>query len=625
MTVILRSRLAMALALAALLLAASAMIANAETASTTPDPLVQVLVQKGVLSADEAKSITGTAEQQRDQLVELLKQKGVISSAEYDAVLAARVDAGFEAPASQAFAANTQPPGTKVVPATYNAQAAQAVRPPESNQPLALRYKGLTLTPGGFASADFYVRSRNENSDSTSNFNSTPFGGVTNSHLTEFHATAKASRISLLAEGQAGRTKLSGYFEGDFMSAAPTSNQVETNAWPFRVRQAWGQSEFANGMTLSGGQFWTLLNTDRKGIALRSEFIPNTIEASYVIGYTYVRQTAIRFTKNFNNRIWAAFEVANPETTYATSFTPSFIMGLNTSANVTSPFTNLLPNLAAVCPLPAATATTSGYQCNPAPGAYSNGVSTNLAPDLIAKVAFEPGWGHYEIKILGRFFRDRLVPTSTANLVNSSAATTNVTEGGGIGWGMILPVVSKKVDVIFEGMVGAGIGRYGAAVNPDVTIRPSDGALIPLKQLHTLAGVEWHAKPKLDVYLYGGDEYIRRANYTSPTGGAAGYGSPLVNTRNCNVELLTSPATGGVTGSGVVVPAGTAVAACGAQNKNLWEATAGFWYRLYQGSFGTFQYGMQYEYLYRTTYPGIGGAPKGMDSIAFSSLRFYLP
>jgi hypothetical protein len=66
--------------------------------------------------------------------------------------------------------------------------------------------------------------------------------------------------------------------------------------------------------------------------------------------------------------------------------------GLNTSQN-TATGVNLLPFLAN----------------------YSNGFSTNLAPDLLAKVAFEPRWGHFEIKALGRFFRDRAASTGTTN------------------------------------------------------------------------------------------------------------------------------------------------------------------------------------------------------------------
>jgi hypothetical protein len=83
------------------------------------------------------------------------------------------------------------------------------------------------------------------------------------------------------------------------------------------------------------------------------------------------------------------------------------------------------------------------------------------------------------------------------------------------------------------------------------------------------------------------------------------------------------------------IPSGT----CTAQNKNLWDVTAGFWYRFYKGSFGTFQWGSEYEYLDRSTWSGafgspntstagvpVGGfAPKGVDNVAFSTFRFILP
>jgi len=33
--------------------------------------------------------------------------------------------------------------------------------------------------------------------------------------------------------------------------------------------------------------------------------------------------------------------------------------------------------------------------------------STDIAPDLVAKMVFEPGWGHYELYAIGRLFRSR--------------------------------------------------------------------------------------------------------------------------------------------------------------------------------------------------------------------------
>src|SRR5512146_1519336 len=78
-----RCVLGLILAMACIALCCSTLAAQTASAQ---DPLVQVLVNKGVLSAAEARSISGTADQQRDRLVQLLKDKGVISAAEYKTV-----------------------------------------------------------------------------------------------------------------------------------------------------------------------------------------------------------------------------------------------------------------------------------------------------------------------------------------------------------------------------------------------------------------------------------------------------------------------------------------------------------------------------------------------------------
>ena len=448
--------------------------------------------------------------------------------------------------------------------------------------PLAIHYKGLTITPGGWIESMFLVRGRNENADITSSFASAPFNGVANSNLSEFRASARGSRPIVVATSMVGSTKLTGYLEMDFLGQAPTSNQVETNSFVPRQRQLWMQAEFKNGVTLTAGQFWSLMTTDRKGIATRSEFIPTGSEGSYVVGYSFVRQNAVRITKNFSNKTWAAFEVANSETTLGTSYTPANLMGFNTSSNAGSPNGSTLNYLAG----------------------STNGFSTNLAPDFIGKVAFEPGYGHFEIKALGRIFRDRIATTSTL------PGVTNVSEGGGIGWAAILPI-TKKADFVFEGLGGKGIGRYGASNTPDVTLKPN-GQIVPLTEVHSLVGLELHPKTKLDMYFYGGDEYVGASRYTTVNSSgatiAAGYGSPLVNNTNCNLE---------------VIPEGGA--ACGAQNKNLYDATGGFWYRIYKGPFGTFQYGAQLEYFHRVAWAGVGGAPTGDDVVGLTGFRFYLP
>src|SRR6266567_3159757 len=55
--------------------------------SDVPDPLVQLLTQKGVLTADEAASIVSVSPQQQHQaLLNLLREKGVISATEFSAL-----------------------------------------------------------------------------------------------------------------------------------------------------------------------------------------------------------------------------------------------------------------------------------------------------------------------------------------------------------------------------------------------------------------------------------------------------------------------------------------------------------------------------------------------------------
>jgi len=468
--------------------------------------------------------------------------------------------------------------------ATSNALLANKKSVDALENPVAIHYKGVTITPGGWLESTFIVAGRNENADLTSSFGSSPFNGVANSNLSSFMATARGTRPIVVATANAGTTKLTGYWEMDFLGQAPTANYVETDSFTPRIRQLWMQAETKAGWTFSAGQFWSLMTTDRKGIALRSEFIPTTIEGSYVVGYTYARQNAVRITKDFNNKTWAAFEIANSQTTVGSSFTPANLMGFNTSSNALSP---------------------NGSTLNYLEGS-TNGLSTQLAPDFIGKLAFEPGFGHYEIKGIVRLFRDRIATTDEAQ------GSTNYTAGGGIGWAAILPVQAKKIDFIFEGTAGKGIGRYGSSNQSDVTLEP-DGHIVPLPAINTLAGLEFHPNPKLDVYVYGGDQYVGKEAFSTTNAEGkivpAGYGSVLVNNTNCEVEVIP---TGG--------------AACGAQNKNLADVTSGFWYRLWQGPFGRLQFGAQVEYFWRNTYSAVeGGAPSGNDVVGLTSVRFYLP
>lgn len=59
-----------------------------QTSSTTEDPLVTLLINKGLLTKEDAQTIlaAGDVTQQRDRLAVLLKDKGLISATEFEAL-----------------------------------------------------------------------------------------------------------------------------------------------------------------------------------------------------------------------------------------------------------------------------------------------------------------------------------------------------------------------------------------------------------------------------------------------------------------------------------------------------------------------------------------------------------
>src|SRR5207248_3086761 len=79
--------------------------------------------------------------------------------------------------------------------------------------PVALHYKGITITPGGFLAAETVWRQLGMASDINTPFNAIPFSGNGQYHLSEFFGSGRPSRITLLAEGKINKAKFTGYYE----------------------------------------------------------------------------------------------------------------------------------------------------------------------------------------------------------------------------------------------------------------------------------------------------------------------------------------------------------------------------------------------------------------------------
>lgn len=464
---------------------------------------------------------------------------------------------------------------------TNTALAVQETQKTANESPLALRIKGITLTPGGFLAAETVWRQRGLASDVNTPFNAIPLPGSSQSNLSEFFGSGRQSRISLLAEGKLKSAKLTGYFETDFLSSGITSNNNESNSYANRQRQVWGQAAL-HDWSFTAGQMWSLVTETRKGVDNRSEALPMTIDAQYHVGFSWARQYGFRVAKDFNDKVWLAFSVENPQTTFAAHGNASnFLLGApGTAGGLYNP--------------------TANY-------------SFNSAPDFIVKAAFEPGWGHYEVFGVVSQFRDRVFPNATATTPSAAGAFNDSRVGGGIGANARGSLFHKHVDVGLHFLGGEGIGRYGTTGLPDATVRPN-GTLALLRGYQALGTLEWHSA-RWDIYTNAGGEYAARTSYLNSAGGGVGYGSPLFSNAGCSNETL--PGSNGFTPGGL--------ASCTGDTRNIIQGTFGFWYRFYKGSKGTVQWGPQYSYVVRNTWSGTGGQPHGIENMFFTSFRYYLP
>ncbi len=463
--------------------------------------------------------------------------------------------------------------------------------------PLALHYKGVTITPVAFFAAESVYRQRALNADVNTPFNSTPFPGAAQAHTSEFNFSGRQSRLGALVQSNPGPFHLAGYFEADFLSAGATSNGNQSNSYTLRQRQIWAQAALNSGFTVTGGQMWSLVTETKKGTDNRTENLPATIDAQYHVGFSWERQPGVRFQQKIGN-LTAAVALENAQIIYAaTNANANFFIG---NAGAGGGLYDSLAN-------------------------YSN----NIAPDVIVKGAYDLPHAHFEAGGLARFFRDRYYPNQTLTTASAAGAHNDTKVGGGF-FANARVSPSHYADLGVHILGGTGVGRYGTATLPDITVHP-DGTLAPIKGYQGLVSVELHPTKKLDLDLYTGAEYAQRTVYLSTLGASAGkligYAPITINNSSCSTEGLPStPGSGlgsiGVAGAPPYSPAGS----CGAATRALVEGTAEFVYRFYDSAkYGRLQYAMQYSYLNREAWTGIGGAPKGTNNMVFTSMRYYIP
>ena len=477
----------------------------------------------------------------------------------------ARMKADAAARDQQLQAAQAQAQAAKQQAAATQAKLAQlpeatAAPPPAPLPQGTFRVGGVTVTLGGFTAGEGIFRSRNQAASIDTGFNGNiPFRNSPNYYIPEYRFTGQQSRFALLAQGKVDDSQsLTSYMETDFLAGGSSSNNNQSNSYALRMRQFYGEYDNSDlGFHAVAGQAWSLATPYRIGLIPRQENVPLTIDAQYVVGFQWARQAQLRLMEDFfDHRLWAGISFEEPATIFSGPAGPNCLTGANS--------------------LTASKLGTLEYaQCG---GPNVNSVtpySDSIAPDIVAKIALDPGYGHYELYGMLRFLTGRVSGTGSGQ--------NYTTTGQGLGGSMIVPVVPRMLDFQVEGLVGQGVGRYGSAQLPDVTFDAS-GRIKALPNYQIMGGFVGHPVPSVDIYAYGGTEQSMSKTY--PDG--AGYGNAATNLVGCYSEL----------------------GACSANTSGVIEGTVGAWWRFLKGSFGTAEMGGQWEYIVRNAFAG-AGATKG--------------
>ncbi|NIJ33316.1 hypothetical protein [Sphingomonas oligoaromativorans] len=423
-----------------------------------------------------------------------------------------------------------------------------------------LYFKGITITPGGYLELAGIYRQHFQGNDISSSF-SIPFPNNRASHTSEGRFSARQSRLSFLAEGAVNpHVQLGMYGEFDFQGGAQTANSNQSNSYNPRIRTLYGTIDWNEG-----DHGWHLLAGQNWSLLTTNAkgITPRAELTPPQIDAQYVPGFA-----------WAR----QPGIRLAGDFLDHKLWIAVAAENPQTTFAGTVP--------PNVTNNQqagSGFDS-------ANTLSLNHLPDGIAKIAYDTHIAGNAVHVEGF----GLVRSFDAHL---NGAGNNSATGYGYGGSIVAQIVPGVLDAQFSGIGGKGIGRYGSAGLPDVTFS-ADGRIHPLNEFMLLGGATLHATRMLDLYAFAGEEQEDRKILS---GGTYGVGLPTANNSGCFIE-------GG---------------ACAGNTRRIRQLTAGFWEKLYQGSYGRAQVGIQYSYTQRQLFAGVGGMPQVSQNMGFLSFRYY--
>jgi len=435
-------------------------------------------------------------------------------------------------------------------------------RPDAESVPPYLRLGNTCIVPIGFMDLTGIWRSENTGSGIGSSFASVPYNSAATSRLSEFRFSPQNSRIGFRADGEWKGTHFTAYNEIDFLGTSGTNNLgVSNGAFVPRIRLFWLDARKGKWEIL-GGQSWSLLTPNRNGLSpLPGDlFYSMAMDTNYMAGLTWTRQPGIRLVYHPSSTVTAGIALENPDQYIGGSG------GLNATA-VTLPAASALNGL-------------GGTQIDNSTNVLT---TPNVLPDIIAKVAFDPGARfHLETAGLARTFR----------IWDSATNTYSTKEGAGVLVAASVALV-RNLRLISTNFWSDGGGRYLFGQAPDFMVR-ANGTISPIHAGGTVDGFE-AAMGKWLLYAYYGAIYVDRDRALDANGATSiGYGYANSSTND---------------------------------NRAIQELTFGYNHTMWKDPrYGAINVLGQYEWLTRDPWAVLPGAPKAAhDNNVFMGLRYTLP
>ncbi len=533
------------------------------TSSAKSGPAAKSSLQRQLAEQQrEISKLTAIVEQLRQQ-VKAEEQAQDNSQTAASALPTAGTDASLTPVLSRKVRPNSNPaiPLPIATPAASNpVSGANSGDVPDS--PLQFHLGSAYFTPVGFMDITGVWRNHDVGSGIGTNFGGIPYGDTASTNLSEYRMSMQNSRVGFRVDALTHGAHIMGYMEADFLGIvpSPTNLAVSSNSNPLRSRLYWldirkGDWEFL------GGQTWSLATPGRTGISpLPGDiFFSQDMDTNYQAGLVWGRIPELRFVVHPSKTLAFAIAADSPDQ-YAGGSAGG---GLITPPSALTSMENELDG-----------GGTTGWAAN------TN--SPNVAPDLIAKLAFDPSHKfHIEVGGIERNFK----------LWNPSTATTYTATGGG-GFVNLNFQLFKGMRILTNNYVSDGGGRYIFGQAPDLIIK-ADGSPSLIHASSTVTGLEYTHRNSLWYAYYGGINVGRNWG-TDSSGKTFGYGYP---------------------------------GSASSQNRTIQEATFGLNQALWHNpSYGAVNFISQYSYLTRDPWSVATGSPANAKvNMVFFDIRYSLP